>query len=81
MKSSFTVTYKDAQHIHNIVLGVTSIMPNLNGLLLQTEDGHGIQIESWQMACGIQLYVEYNELSEDDINPDYDFIIIDRRSK
>ena len=48
-KSSFTVYYKLAHGPFVTVLGVTSIVPNLNGILFQTENGEGHQIEAYQM--------------------------------
>ena len=49
-KSRFTVSYLSPSNPEICVLGVTSIVPNLNGLLLFTEDGEGFQIESYEMA-------------------------------
>lgn len=53
-KSSFTVYYKLAHGPFVTVLGVTSIVPrvkppNLNGILFQTENGEGHQVEAYQM--------------------------------
>ena len=50
-KSSFTVYYKSAKGPFVTVLGVTSIMPNMNGILFQTENGEGHEIEAYQMNC------------------------------
>lgn len=74
-KSSFDVA------IHNekvIVFGVTSIMPNLNGVLLQTEDRYGYQIDSHAMKNGATLSIEY-------YNPDFmeipeDYVVKDHRA-
>lgn len=48
IKSSFTVVYKKDGKT-NYVLGVTSIVPNMNGLLFFTEDGENHVIESHNM--------------------------------
>ena len=49
MKSSFTVNYKLAHKPFVTVLGVTSIVPNLNGFLFFTEDGEHHQIENHEL--------------------------------
>ena len=42
-----------------IILGVTSMMPNLGGLLIQTENRYGYQIERYDM--NIELVVDYDD--------------------
>lgn len=66
MKSSFTVGYQQ-DRIDHVVLGVTSIVPNLNGFLFFTEDGRNHQIESHELNFGAlcNVFLEYS--SEEDI--------------
>ena len=52
MKSSFTVRYRRINNPVTILLGVTSIVPNLNGILFYLENGQGHQVESYEMAVG-----------------------------
>lgn len=91
IKTSFTVSYRK-NGVRHIILGVTSIVPNLNGLLLFTEDGKGYQIESDVLASKdfspqIRLFVEYS--NDEDINDeiglarDYpdEYKVYDHRSK
>jgi hypothetical protein len=69
-KMSFAVA------IHNkklVIEGVTSIVPNLNGILLQTEDRHGYQIEAHEMEDHIQLGIEYLDDSME-IPDDYKYL-------
>ena len=54
-KSSFAVAIHTSK---KIILGVTSIVPNLNGVLLQTEDREGYQIDSDEMT-GMTYGIEY----------------------
>lgn len=58
-----------------VILGVTCMVPNLGGLLIQTENGHDYQIERHDM--NIELVVGY-----DDGIPevDKDWIVIDGRN-
>lgn len=67
-KSSFTVYYKLPRYPWTIVLGVTSIMPNLNGFLFNTEDGEGHQIEHYELANGLLPGVAFKYSTEEDIN-------------
>ena len=87
-KSSFTVSYLSPSNPEICILGVISIVPNLNGLLLFTEDGEGFQIESYEMAtcekCSpfARLYIEYS--SEEDIKEameDPEISVFDHRKK
>jgi len=55
MKTSFGVAYHEKKVV---ILGVTSIMPNLNGVLFNTENRRGYQIESHDMK-GVTLNIEY----------------------
>lgn len=59
-----------------VILGVTSMMPNLGGLLIQTENRHDYQIEHYDM--NIELVVDY-----DDGIPevDEDWKVIDGRNR
>lgn len=50
-KASFTVGYQLKGQTH-VVLGVTSIVPNLNGFLFFTEDGHNHIIENYELNGG-----------------------------
>lgn len=67
-KSSFTVSYKLPRHPRTVVLGVTSIMPNLNGYLFNTEDGEGHQIEHYELVDGFLPSVVLEYSTEEDIN-------------
>lgn len=50
VKSSFTVRFKLPRSVETVtILGVTSVVPNLNGILLFTEDGANYQIEHYEM--------------------------------
>lgn len=71
-KSSFTVGY--TLHIgdtyeNHVVLGATSIVPNLNGFLIFTEDGKNHFISSWELThetlTGVYLSYEF----EDELDP------------
>ena len=71
-KSSFAVKYHLPQYRKTvIVLGVTSIYPNLNGVLFCTEDGRNHQVESCDMSdnmlCGMSI--DYH-LTEEDMSFD-----------
>lgn len=63
MKNSFTVGFVlGGKKI--VILGVTSIHPNMNGVLFTTENSIGYQVESHQMTGGNilgNLYIEYSE--------------------
>ena len=75
INKSFTVSYR-VYGVHHTVLGVTSIVPNLNGLLFFTEDGKNHQIESHEMRIRgdespyKRLCVEYS--NEEDIADEFD---------
>jgi hypothetical protein len=82
IKSSFTVGYRlkkgDTSENH-VVLGVTSIVPNLNGFLMFTEDGQNHFIEQWQLLHNTLtgIYMSYD--IEDELDPLG--IVHDHRSK
>lgn len=50
-KSSFNVVLNSHK---TVILGVTSIMPNLNGVLFNTEDHFGVQVEHGEI-CDITI--------------------------
>lgn len=56
MKTSFAVAYHEKKVV---ILGVTSIMPNLNGVLINTENRWGYQIEAHDMSDNVTLNIEY----------------------
>lgn len=60
-----------------VVMGVTSIVPNLGGVLLFTEDRRNYQIESWEMteACLGNMFIDY-VLGEDEF-ADMGYEVID----
>lgn len=78
MRNSFTVCYTSHGNPEMCILGVTSIVPNLNGLLLFTEDGEGFQIENCEMRCGtlspsVRLFIEYSndeDIAQEFSNPE-----------
>ena len=60
-KASFAVGYQ-MNGKTQVVLGVTSIFPNLNGVLLCTENGHHIQIERDDMRNGLNnMFIDYDQ--------------------
>lgn len=61
--------------METIVLGVTSIMPNLGGILIQTENGNNLQV-------GNEEYYIHLVLDYDDGIPevDEDWKVIDGRN-
>lgn len=59
IKDSFTVGYQQGRVTH-IVCGVTSIVPNLNGVLMFTKDGRNHFIESYDMNGLLgNMFIEY----------------------
>lgn len=69
-KASFAVQYQlPAYRKIVVVLGVTSIVPNLNGVLMFTENGRHHQVESYKMPdnmlCGMSIYYD---ITEEDID-------------
>ena len=65
IRSSFTVGYRLNKQKH-LVFGVTSIVPNMNGYLMFTEDGKNHFIESFEMREGTlpMSYLSYDYLDE-----------------
>ena len=61
IKSSFAVGYQLNSKTVN-VLGVTSIVPNLNGVLFFTEDGENHFIESHEMNEVLgNMFIDYDQ--------------------
>lgn len=61
-KKSFTVGFNLGTKRY-VIYGVTAIFPNLNGVLFQTENGKGFQIESHEMPYQNLLggmFIEYS---------------------
>lgn len=65
MKSSFAVGFQIHRKGTIVVTGVTSIVPNLNGVLLFTEDGQNVQIENYEMSDGVigNMFISYEPVS------------------
>ena len=74
-KNSFDVAYHEKKVV---ILGVTSIFPNLNGVLFQTEDQKGYQIEDYEMT-GVSLNIEYFDPTTMEIPDDYE--VLDHTAK
>ena len=69
IKTSFTVGYM--KFIGNeveshVVLGVTSIVPNLNGILFFTEDGENHFVESHELRFNTLagMLITYNDMKD-----------------
>lgn len=78
MKSSFSVGYQDPRRGKTIVItGVTSIVPNLNGVLFFVEDGDYVQIESHELTDGVlgNMFISYEPVSEL-----ADYTVVDHRA-
>lgn len=79
IKSSFAVGYRMNRRT-NVVLGVTSIVPNLNGVLMFTEDGENHFIESYHMGEVLcSMFISYEDDLADMNGTGYH--IIDHRRK
>lgn len=78
IKTSFTVCYRINQQTH-IVLGVTSIVPNLNGYLMFTEDGRNHFIESHELMQGTLAMNYFSYEYTDELNPEA--IVHDHRTE
>lgn len=86
IKSSFTVGYRH-KGFRTTVLGVTSIVPNLNGFLFFTEDGENHFIEAHELDDNLLggVYFEYS--TEEDLQDEFDsaedgeVLVIDHRKK
>lgn len=78
IKSSFTVGYRLNKQNH-VVLGVTSIVPNMNGFLMFTEDGKNHFVESWELKYDtlVGMYMSYE--IEDELDPNA--VVHDHRKK
>ena len=66
IRNSFTVSYRH-HGIRTTILGVTSIVPNLNGFLFFTEDGENYFIEKCDLTTGNCLtgvYFEYSSAED-----------------
>ena len=70
-RNSFTVGFSLNGKMY-VIYGVTSIFPNLNGVLFQTENRKGYQVESYEMQEDLigNMYIEY---STDEYYEDYEF--------
>lgn len=73
MKSSFSVGYRLNGKTY-VIMGVSSIVPNLNGILFFTEDGENVQIE--QEILG-NMFITYEDFAE--LNSVKEYTIIDHR--
>lgn len=62
IRTSFTVSYHHKLKVRVTVLGVTSIVPNLNGFLFFTEDGENHFVESCDLFDNslLGMYLEYS---------------------
>lgn len=79
IKASFAVGYQSFKGESSniiVVLGVTSIVPNLNGVLFFTEDRENHFIESCDMNEVLgNMFISY----EEDLDEYKDYTIIDHR--
>lgn len=64
IKTSFTVTIDDFNK-PTFITGVTSIVPNLNGFLLFTEDGKNFQIEAYELEDGGLSNIAFDYFSDE----------------
>ena len=87
IKTSFTVKYH-LRGFDHMILGVTSIVPNMNGILMFTEDGRNHFIESYELKDGAvlpKMFISYEgeTLTSDELKTlrDCNFIVSDCRSK
>lgn len=76
MKTSFAVAYHEKKVV---ILGVTSIMPNMNGVLINTENRWGYQIEAHDMSGNVTLNIEYYNPTLMELPDDYE--VLDYRKK
>lgn len=64
-KSYFTVGFnQQGKDEFTLITGVTSIVPNLNGVLFFLHNGNTYQVESYMMsgdAGSLQLFIDYND--------------------
>ena len=80
IKASFTVGFmKKNSRRTTVVSGVTSIVPNLNGILMFTRNGENFFVESFELVDGIlpNMFIEYStseDIAQYDAQPDkYEF--------
>lgn len=73
-KSSFSLVYEQGGIVFH---GITSIMPNLNGILLQTEDRENVQLDCDEL-CGANFEFKYYDFKRYTIPDGY--IIMDHRT-
>ena len=80
IKTHFTVGYRLNQQRHT-VLGVTSIVPNMNGVLMFTEDGKNHFIESHELRHEMLtgMFISYDP--EDEEVSIEDEVVHDHRAK
>ena len=77
MKDNFTVIYSqkvcDVTHT-TVVLGATSILPNMNGISIQCQNYmYGLQIEGYEMQkTGVELHIEYS--TDEDIQRYFQYL-------
>lgn len=66
IKTNFTVGYRLNRQRH-LILGVTSIVPNLNGVLFFTEDGKNHFVESCELRHDILagMFISYDPEDEE----------------
>lgn len=69
IKSSFTVGYYLNNQKH-LVLGVTSIVPNMNGFLMFTEDRKNHFIESFGLRAGTLQMRYFSYEYTDELDPE-----------
>ena len=83
-KSSFTVFIGVHGMNCTAIYGVTSIMPNLNGFLFNTEDGHDVQIDCPPNDDGIDhisFEYGYSNRALENIKKLGSYIVHDHREK
>lgn len=64
-KSYFTVGFhQQGREEFTLITGVSSIVPNLNGVLFFLYNGNTYQVESYMMnesSGSLQLFIDYND--------------------
>lgn len=88
INKSFTVGYY-LNRVHHTILGVTSIVPNMNGFLFFTEDGKNHFVESHSMQDNSLTHVFFEYSNDEDIQIEFDsakdnptgYIVHDHRNK
>lgn len=84
IKTHFTVRYliwKGAKREAHYVLGVTSIVPNMNGILMFTQDGRNHFIESYELKEETlrNILISYDPIYEEEFSDGE--IVHDHRAK